>query len=282
MTTVISETNSEVYKKIEDIKKKNKYDEVDIESTYTNWNEVIAVYSVKYSEDGKYNITIIDEGNEKKIKSIFWDFNEIQSSTRTEKISDDETKTILSIKIVSKSKEEIMNKYHFKEKDINQVNELLSKQYDSLWRNLIYGSLEGNHQIVEIAKQQIGNVGGEPYWRLYGFDHRIEWCAVFVSWAANQAGILNDKIPKFSGVYTGIEWFKARGEWQGRGYSPRPGDIIFFDWEVDGKPNHVGIVEKTEDGYIYTIEGNSTDDGCRAKKYQINSKVIYGFGVPAY
>lgn len=106
MTTVISETNSEVYNRIEDIKKKNKYDEVDIESTYTNWNEVIAVYSVKYSEDGKYNITIIDEGNEKKIKSVFWDFNEIQSSTRTEKISDDEMKTILSIKIVSKSKEE--------------------------------------------------------------------------------------------------------------------------------------------------------------------------------
>ena len=282
MTTVISETNSEVYNKIEDIKKKNKYDEVDIESTYTNWNDVIAVYSVKYSEDGKYNITIIDEGNEKKIKNVFWDFNEIQSSTRTERISDDETKTILSIKIVSKSKEEIMNKYHFKDKDINQVNELLSKQYDSLWRNLIYGSLEGNHQIVEIAKQQVGNVGGEPYWRWYGYDHRIEWCAVFVSWAANQAGVLNDKIPKFAGVYTGIEWFKARGEWQGRGYSPRPGDIIFFDWEVDGKPNHVGIVEKIEDGYIYTVEGNSTDDGCRAKKYQINSKVIYGFGVPAY
>lgn len=282
MTTVIRETNSEVYNKIEDIKKKNKYDEVDIESTYTNWNEVIAVYSVKYSEDGKYNITIIDEGNEKKIKNVFWDFNEIQSSTRTERISDDETKTILSIKIVSKSKEEIMNKYHFKEKDINQVNELLSKQYDSLWRNLIYGSLEGNHQIVEIAKQQVGNVGGEPYWRWYGFDHRIEWCAVFVSWAANKAGVLNDKIPKFAGVYTGIEWFKARGQWQNKGYLPRPGDIIFFDWEVDGKPNHVGIVEKTEEGYIYTIEGNSTDDGCRAKKYIINSKVIYGFGVPAY
>lgn len=167
----------------------------------------------------------------------------------------------------------------FSQTEIASVNELLSDEYDSLWRNLIYGSLNGNKRIVEIAKQQVGNVGGEPYWRWYGFDHRIEWCAVFVSWAANRAGVLNDKIPKFA---TGIEWFKSRGQWQSRGYFPRHGDIIFFDWEVDGKPNHVGIVEKTENGYIYTIEGNSTDDGCRAKKYSINSNVIYGFGLPSY
>lgn len=135
---------------------------------------------------------------------------------------------------------------------------------------------------TKVAKQQIGNVGRELYWRWYGFDHKIEWCAVFVSWAANQAGLLNDKIPKFSGVANGIEWFKARGEWQNKGYEPRPGDIIFFDWEVDGKPNHVRIVEKVENGYIYTIKGNSTDDGCRAKKYSINSDVIYGFSLLAY
>lgn len=282
MTDVIRETNSEVYRKIEDIKKKNTYDEVDIESTYSNWNEVIAIYSVKYSEDGKYNITIIDEGNENKVKKTFWDFNEIQSSITEEKNSEDEIKKVLKIKIVSKSKEDIMNKYNFNDSKKNEVNELLSKQYDSLWRNLIYGSLEGNKQIVEIAKQQVGNIGGEPYWRWYGFDHRIEWCAVFVSWAANQAGLLDDKIPKFSGVANGIEWFKARGEWQEKGYIPRPGDIIFFDWEVDGKPNHVGIVEKVENGKIYTVEGNSTDDGCREKEYSINSNVIFGFGLPAY
>ena len=282
MTEIIRETNSEVYKTIENIKDITTYDEVEIESTYNNWNEVIAVYSVKYSENGKYNISVIDERNEKNIKEIFWEFNKINYST--EKISDEDGtyKTILKIKITSKSKDEVMKEQRFNEKDIENVNQLLSKEYDSLWRNLIYGSLSGNKQIVEIAKQQIGNVGGEPYWRWYGFDHRIEWCAVFVSWAANQAGLLNDKIPKFSGVSNGIEWFKSRGEWQNKGYEPRPGDIIFFDWEVDGKPNHVGIVEKAENGYIYTIEGNSTDDGCRAKKYSINSDVIYGFGLPAY
>ena len=282
MTTVIRETNSEVYKEIENVKDITEYDELEIESTYTNWNEIIAVYSVEYSENGKHNISVIDERNEKYIKEMFWQFNSIKYSTEKVSTDDGKFKTILKIKITSKSKEEVMRNLGFNQTEVSSVNELLSDEYESLWRNLIYGSLNGNKQIVEIAKQQVGNVGGEPYWRWYGFDHRIEWCAVFVSWAANQAGVLNDKIPKFAGVYTGIEWFKARGQWQERGYSPRPGDIIFFDWEVDGKPNHVGIVEKAENGYIYTIEGNSTDDGCRAKKYSINSSVIYGFGLPTY
>ena len=60
------------------------------------------------------------------------------------------------------------------------------------------------------------------------------------------------------------------------------GDIIFFDWEVDGQVNHVGIVEKVENNIIYTIEGNSTNDTCRKKQYIINSDVIFGFGTPAY
>ena len=282
MTDVIRETNSQVYKEIENVKNITDYDELEIESTYSNWNEIIAVYSVEYSENGKYNISVIDEKNEKYIKEMFWDFNSIKYSTEKVTTEDGKYKTILKIKITSKSKEEVMKNLGFSQTEIASVNELLSDEYESLWRNLIYGSLNGNKQIVEIAKQQVGNVGGEPYWRWYGFDHRIEWCAVFVSWAANQAGVLNDKIPKFAGVATGIEWFKSRGQWQERGYSPRPGDIIFFDWEVDGKPNHVGIVEKIENGYIYTIEGNSTDDGCRAKKYSIKSNVIYGFGLPAY
>ena len=279
MTDVIRETNSQVYKEIENI---TDYDELEIESTYTNWNEIIAVYSVEYSENGKYNISVIDERNEKYIKEMFWKFNSIKYSAEKVTTEDGKYKTILKIKITSKSKEEVMKDLGFSQTEVASVKELLSDEYDSLWKNLIYGSLNGNKQIVEIAKQQVGNVGGEPYWRWYGFDHRIEWCAVFVSWAANQAGVLNDKIPKFAGVATGIEWFKSRGQWQERGYSPRPGDIIFFDWEVDGKPNHVGIVEKTENGYIYTIEGNSTNDGCRAKKYAINSSVIFGFGLPAY
>lgn len=66
------------------------------------------------------------------------------------------------------------------------------------------------------------------------------------------------------------------------GYIPTAGDIISFDWEVDGEVNHVGIVEKVENNIIYTIEGNSTDDTCRQQQYNINSNIIFEFGTPAY
>ena len=59
---------------------------------------------------------------------------------------------------------------------------------------------------------------------------------------------------------------------------PKSGDLILFDWEQDKKLNHVGIVEKVENNYIYVIEGNSNDQ-CKENKYSINDKVIVGFGV---
>lgn len=56
------------------------------------------------------------------------------------------------------------------------------------------------------------------------------------------------------------------------------GDITFFDWQNDGVSDHVGIVEKIENGTIYTIEGNSTNDECRQNTYQIGSIYIAGYG----
>ena len=53
--------------------------------------------------------------------------------------------------------------------------------------------------------------------------------------------------------------------------------IIFFDWETDGNPNHVGIVTKVENGYIYTVEGNSSD-AVREKSYSADSVNVFGFG----
>ena len=62
--------------------------------------------------------------------------------------------------------------------------------------------------IVIVAKFQVGNIDGKPYWSWYGFDHRVEWCACFVSWCANESGISDITIPKFSRVEDGIQWFK--------------------------------------------------------------------------
>lgn len=140
--------------------------------------------------------------------------------------------------------------------------------------------------IVEVARSQIGNVGGEPYWSWYGFTERVDWCACFVSWCADRCGYIDAGIiPKFSGCIDGVQWFKDRGQWIGNSFEPSPGMITFFDWEdesdgggLDGQPDHVGIVEKVENGRVYTIEGN-TSDSCRQRSYPVGHHQILGYGV---
>ena len=140
----------------------------------------------------------------------------------------------------------------------------------------------GNQAIVEVALTQLGNEGGQPYWSWYGFEGRVEWCACFVSWCADQCGYIESGIiPKFAGCVDGANWFKGNGQWKDRSYEPSTGDIIFFDWEGDGETDHVGIVEKCENGVVYTVEGNSGDT-CRQNQYTVGSSSIYGYGVPAY
>ena len=140
----------------------------------------------------------------------------------------------------------------------------------------------GNQAIVEVALTQLGNEGGQPFWSWYGFDGRVEWCACFVSWCANECGYIESGlIPKFAGCVDGSNWFRSNGQWQDPSYEPQAGDIIFFDWEGDGETDHVGIVEKSENGVVYTVEGNS-GDACRQNQYAVGSNSIYGYGCPAY
>lgn len=141
---------------------------------------------------------------------------------------------------------------------------------------------EGNQAIVEIALTQIGNIGGEPYWSWWGLSERAEWCAMFVSWCADQAGLIDaGAIPKFENCVWGANWFKDNAGWADGSAEPSPGDIIFFDWEPDGCPDHVGIVEKCENGLVYTIEGNVNDD-CAQGRYYVGDTCIFGYGLPAY
>lgn len=140
----------------------------------------------------------------------------------------------------------------------------------------------GNQAIVEVALTQLGNEGGQPYWSWYGFDGRVEWCACFVSWCADQCGYLESGIiPKYALCSDGVDWFRSNGQWQGRDYEPTAGNIIFFDWDNDGTIDHTGIVEKCESGTVYTVEGNS-GDACRQRSYSVGNSVIYGYGIPAY
>lgn len=145
----------------------------------------------------------------------------------------------------------------------------------------LFAGLFGNDQIVTTAKAQLGNDGGQKFWSWYGFQGRVEWCACFVSWCADQSGLISSgAVLKFSYCQTGVEWFKSQGKWQDRGYTPAPGTIIFFDWNNGGTSHHVGIVEKCENGVVYTIEGNS-GDAVRERSYDVNSISIMGYGLVA-
>ncbi|WP_394523529.1 CD1108 family mobile element protein [Lacrimispora sp. JR3] len=143
--------------------------------------------------------------------------------------------------------------------------------------DFVNGERPGNQNIVDIAKSQVSNVGGQPYWSWYGFDYRVEWCACFVSWVLNQAGYSE---PKFAACQSqGIPYFSSKGRWANRGYKDiAPGDVIFFDWEGDGSSDHVGIVIGTDGNRVYTVEGNS-GDACKIRDYDLNSSVIMGYGL---
>ena len=145
-----------------------------------------------------------------------------------------------------------------------------------------FTGLFGNRQLVNIAKGQLGNEGGEKFWSWYGFTSREEWCACFVSWCANQAGLIQSgAVPKFSLCTDGKNWFQNQGKWQGAGSMPSPGAIVFFDWEHDGTCDHVGIVERCDGTTVYTIEGNS-GDAVKERSYAISSNSIMGYGMVVY
>ena len=162
----------------------------------------------------------IDDDKKNKLKSLFWEFNEISSYVNNEEIHVEETnvhgiKRVLHIVIKGKSKEEIMNKHLFTKVQKEQVDELLSSEYSSIWASVIHGTLLGSPDIVELATKRLeeDNKGGETYWRWYGFNERVAWCACFVSWLADQLGLIDaNVIPKFVGCQNGIDWFKAMGE----------------------------------------------------------------------
>lgn len=142
----------------------------------------------------------------------------------------------------------------------------------------LFAGLFGSSQMVSVAMTQLGNEGGQKFWSWYGFGSREEWCACFVSWCADQCGLIeNGTFPRFSLCSAGMSWFQTNGKWQGSNYQPSPGTIIFFDWNGDGNPDHVGIVEKCENGRVYTVEGNS-GDAVRQKNYMVDSMKILGYG----
>lgn len=144
-------------------------------------------------------------------------------------------------------------------------------------------------RILESAHSVLGTTSGAHNvnrftdWYPY---HGAEWCAIFVSWAANYSGVSTDIIPKFALVQAGWEWFEENSVTYLRGddYIPQPGDIIFFSNYGDNRLTHVGIVYESHlyeaNPYIRTIEGNTSNRVAYVNRYL--TSYIYGYGVPQY
>jgi hypothetical protein len=263
------------------------------------WKHVLAAYTVRVvtDPDNPMEVAMMDDEKAAILREVFWDMNTItfiidEYNVEVDILDDDgfptgeteiETTIVLRISITAMSISEISTLYGFDDEQRGWLEELLDPEYHSLWNMLLYGITSiGDGTLIEIAETQLGNVGGETYWRWYGFSSRVPWCAIFVSWVADQAGLIEAGIiPKFSSCAAGVQWFQSRGQWQGGGFTPAPGDIIFFDWNGSGTADHVGIVERVENGYVHTIEGNSSDS-VRRRSYPLNSNRIMGYGIPAY
>ncbi len=132
-------------------------------------------------------------------------------------------------------------------------------------------------------KQDPSRVGGQKYWQFMGWQSRVEWCACFVSWCiynTNYGGTPMTQYisTKSSGVWQFITECQSnpRTQYHSRGYTPKRGDLIFFDWGPDGEADHIGIVQNTTNGTILTIEGNSSD-AVNERTYSVNSSNLYGF-----
>ena len=300
MQSVVREINTKYDDKLEEIKSGTAHDVLEMSGSRAVWKEVLAVYSVKTTTDpdNPQEVATMDEGKKELLTDIFWEMNEIssrtESKTETQITETDDghgnivqtettvTRTYLYIVVSHKTAEEMADKYGFNAEQRQMLAELLAEENNSLWSQVLYGISYGDGEIVSVALSQLGNVGGQPYWSWYGFGGRVEWCACFVSWCANECGYIEaGVIPKFAGCIQGSQWFKDRGGWQDGSFEPSAGHIIFFDWEGDGETDHVGIVERCEDGVVYTVEGNS-GDACKQKSYAVGSSVIYGYGIPAY
>lgn len=191
------------------------------------------------------------------------------------------TRSTLRITLVRKAADEAADFWRFTAEQREILSELCAQENAKLWQMVLHGAA-GSGDIVEVALSQVGNVGGAPYWSWYGFSSRVEWCACFVSWCANESGYIEaGAIPKFSYCPSGVQWFRDAGLWLPGGSEPAPGDIVFFDWDSDGTSDHVGIVESCDGSTVRTVEGNSSDS-CRQRSYSVASSSILGYGTPMY
>lgn len=136
-------------------------------------------------------------------------------------------------------------------------------------------------QVLSIAAAEVGTVekptNKTKYGKWYGMDGQ-PWCAMFVSWCFNQAGLtkLIKQSPKgFAGVEAFEAWARTKKLVIPGNSMVRSGDIVLFDFTKSGKSQHVGIALGGQDPHTHlvpTIEGNTSPS---SKGSQANGEGVY-------
>jgi len=133
--------------------------------------------------------------------------------------------------------------------------------------------------VTAIAKSQLGYKEGvnndTMYGKWYGLNNQ-PWCAMFVSWCFDQAGqaklIAASTKKGFASCDAGLKWFAKNNKLVPTGQA-QAGDIVFFQFDADAQPDHVGIVAKNDrKKYLWTYEGNTVGD---SKGSQANGDGVY-------
>ena len=256
---------------------------------YKNYELDERIFYVNVNPVGDITITNMKDEDYVDASTFKIDFKGGENANKFFLVLEADNKTVDKIEIINKDEVIKLTKYN-----INKKYKIsLIAQYDELEKKAsvnVYLLSHYRYLMVKTALEEYASPdkqkGGLKYCNWYASWGRFEWCAVFISWIANQHGLMGKTIPKFIGCETGAGWFMKKGLFKNkREYTPEPGDIVFFTWYDPDKAKtrigHVGLVIKVENGRIYTIEGNVTDQIVN-KNYPIDGAKIAGYARPEY
>ncbi len=159
----------------------------------------------------------------------------------------------------------------------------LSLSVWAIYENTHSNSGDQAADIVSVAQTQVGYgedySGYTKYGDWYGLPNS-DWCAMFVSWCANQAGVDTSVFPSFALCSAGCDWFMSQGRFHYSGtYAPQAGDLIFY--ASYGNIYHVGLVTGSDGSNVYSIEGNYSDMVSNVS-YSLGYGDILGYATPDY
>lgn len=155
------------------------------------------------------------------------------------------------------------------------------QRYYDKYKDMEVTEMGERQRVIDLANAQEANAGGRKYWSWWGYQKRVAWCQIFVSWIMANAGIPLEIYGKYENCQYAIGKMKEKGIWHGRGYRPKPGDIAYYDWGYDGTSDHVGIVIKVSGDMITVREGNKSDR-VDNRVIAYNHGQIVGYASPKY